>query len=48
MLKEVYNEMGRLDSPINEIEVDRAHRTGKAYKDSRGKWQQPVLLKFVS
>ena len=48
VVKEVYNEMDRLDSPINEIEVDRAHRTGKAYKDSRGKWQQPILLKFVS
>ena len=48
VLNEVFNEMDRLDSPIDEIEVDRAHRSGKAYKDPQGKWQQPVLLRFVS
>ena len=48
VLNKIYDEMDRVESPIDEVEVDRAHRTGKAYKDSKGKWQQPVLLKFVS
>ena len=48
VLNKVFDEMDRLDSPIDVIEVDRAHRTGKAYKDNNGKWQQSVLLKFVS
>ena len=42
MLHNIYAEMDRLESPFDEIEVDRAHRTGKANKDSNGKWQQPV------
>ena len=44
VLHNIYAEMDRLESPFDEIEVDRAHRTGKAYKDSNGKWQQPVFL----
>ena len=48
VLKEVYNEIDHLDSPINEIKVGQAHWIGKAYKDPQGNWQQPVLLKFVS
>ena len=48
VMRGVYDEMDRLDAPINELEIDRAHRTGKKYKDEEGKWQQPILLKFNS
>ena len=40
--------MDYLQAPIDEMEIDRAHRTGKKYQDNQGKWQQPVLLKFNS
>ena len=48
ILQEVYKEMDHLDAPIDEQEIDRAHRSGLKYKDDYGKWQQPVLLKFNS
>ena len=48
VLHTIYNEMDKLNAPIDELEVDRAHRTGHKYNDSKGKWQQPVLLKFNS
>ena len=47
-MKNIHDEMNYLDAPIGEIEIDRAHRTGKKYKDENGKWQQPVLLKLNS
>ena len=40
--------MDKLNAPIEELEVDRAHRTGHKYKDDKVKWQQPVLQKFNS
>ena len=48
VMGKVYEEMDYLDAPIKEVEIDRAHRTGKKYKDESGKWQQSVLLKFNS
>ena len=48
VMQVIYEEMDRLDTPIEEVEIDRAHRSGKKYKDQKGKWQQPVLLKFNS
>ena len=48
VLRGVYKEMDRLQAPIEEYEVDRAHRSGAKYKNNDGKWQQPVLLKFNS
>ena len=48
VLHTIYNEMDKLNAPIDKLKVDRAHGTGHKYKDDKGKWQQPVLLKFNS
>ena len=40
--------MDGLDAPIDELEIDRAHRSGSKYKDKNGKWQKQDLLKFNS
>ena len=33
MMKVIYEEMDKLDLPIDEVEIDRCHRTGAAYTD---------------
>ena len=41
-------EIERLDLPIKDFEIDRAHRLGPIYMDKRGNKQQTVLCKFIS
>ena len=48
VMGKIFDEMDYLQAPIEEEEIDRAHRTGAKYKDEKGKWHQPVLLKFNS
>ena len=48
IMGKIYEEMDYLDANIDELEIDRAHRTGSKYQDENGKWQQPILLKFIS
>lgn len=48
VMQKIYEEMDYLDAHIDELEIDRAHRTGSKYQDENGKWQQPILLKFIS
>ena len=36
VLEAMYDEMDYLNAPIDELEIDRAHRTGKKYKDENG------------
>ena len=47
IMKVIYEEMDKLDLPIEEVEIDHCHHTGTAYIDEQGKKQQPILLKFV-
>ena len=44
----VKNEIIRLKLNINDIEIDRAHRSGPIFTDKNGKKQQTVLCKFYS
>ena len=44
----VLKEIHRLDLDIDDYEVDRAHRTGKAHRDGSGKWHIPIIVRFTS
>ena len=48
ILSAVYQEIDRLQLCIEDIEVDRAHRTGTSFRDRDGKLHQDVLVKFTS
>ena len=44
----VLKEFRRSKLPIEDYDVDRAHRIESAYKDSGGKWHVPVIVRFTS
>ena len=44
----VISELRRLQIPISDSEVDRAHRIRKPYKDDKGKMQVPIIVRFTS
>ena len=48
LLTSVQKEIKRLNLPIQETEIDRAHRLGVLFTDKKGKKQQSVLVKFNS
>ena len=48
IMSDILKEFERLDIPIYEEDVDRCHRTGSTYTDSKGTLQKPVLIKFTS
>ena len=44
----VLGEIDKLGLEIDDCEVDRAHRAEQRYMDSNGRWQQPVIVRFIS
>ena len=48
ILRAVSAELDRLDLPINDCEIDRAHRTSAPYTDQNGIRKQAVICRFVS
>ena len=48
ILNTVFNEIDKLKLEIEDIEFDRAHRTGSIYKNNDSKLQEDVIVKFTS
>ena len=44
----VFKEIDHLGVEIDDIEIDRAHRIERPFKDQHGRLQQPVIVRFIS
>ena len=48
IVSSVKEEIKRMNLPIEDFEIDRAHRSGPVYTDKYGVNQQAVICKFIS